>query len=73
MSKTHLQRAESVWELRTELGVSFIRAEGATEAMVVSMDSNSMSSMSNESTIFCSICHCLKGNIFDRCSCNWFF
>ena len=32
------------------VGVSFIRAEAATEAMVVSMDSSSMSSMSNEST-----------------------
>ena len=31
-------------------GVSFIRAEAATEAMVVSMDSSSKSSMSNEST-----------------------
>ena len=31
-------------------GVSFIRAEEATEAMVVSMDSSSKSSMSNEST-----------------------
>ena len=31
------------------VGVSFIRAEAATEAMVVSMDSSSMSSMSNES------------------------
>ena len=30
--------------------VSFIRAEAATEAMVVSMDSSSKSSMSNEST-----------------------
>ena len=33
-----------------QVGVSFIRAEAATEAMVVSMDSSSMSSMSNEST-----------------------
>ena len=33
-----------------QTGVSFIRAEAATEAMVVSMDSSSMSSMSNEST-----------------------
>ena len=31
-------------------GVSFIRAETATEARVVSMDSSSKSSMSNEST-----------------------
>ena len=31
-------------------GVSFIRAEAATDAMVVSMDSSSKSSMSNEST-----------------------
>ena len=32
------------------VGVSFIRAEAATEAIVVSMDSSSKSSMSNEST-----------------------
>ena len=32
------------------VGVSFIRAEAATETMVVSMDSSSKSSMSNEST-----------------------
>ena len=32
------------------VGVSFIRDEAATEAMVVSMDSSSMSSMSNKST-----------------------
>ena len=32
------------------VGVSFIRAETATEAMVVLMDSSSMSSISNEST-----------------------
>ena len=32
------------------VGVSFIRAEAATEAMVVSIDSSSKSSMSNEST-----------------------
>ena len=31
-------------------GVSFIRAEAATEAMVVSIDSSSKSSRSNEST-----------------------
>ena len=31
-------------------GVSFIRAKAATEAMVISMDSSSKSSMSNEST-----------------------
>ena len=36
--------------LEKRVGVSFIRAEAATEAMVVSMDSSSMSSMSNEST-----------------------
>ena len=45
------------------VGVSFIRAETATEAMVVSMDSSSMSSMSNEiykGNIFCNICHHLK-------------
>ena len=33
-----------------QVGVSFIRAEAATEAMVVSMDSSSKSSRSNEST-----------------------
>ena len=33
-----------------QVGVSFIRAETTTEAMVVSMDSSTMSSMSNEST-----------------------
>ena len=32
------------------VGVSFTRAEVATEAMVVSIDSSSKSSMSNEST-----------------------
>ena len=32
------------------VGVSFIKAEAATEAMVVSMDSSSKSSISNEST-----------------------
>ena len=32
------------------VGVSFIRAETATEAKVVLMDSSSMSSISNEST-----------------------
>ena len=32
------------------VGVSFIMAEAATEAMVVSMDSSSKSSISNEST-----------------------
>ena len=32
------------------VGVSFIRAEAATEAMVVSMDSSSKSSISNKST-----------------------
>ena len=36
--------------MEKRVGVSFIRAEAATEAMVVSMDSSSMSSMSNEST-----------------------
>ena len=50
MSKTHLQGGESIWELRTELELSSSWAEAATEAMVVSMDSSSMSSMSNEST-----------------------
>ena len=33
-----------------QVEVSFIRAEAATETMVVSMDSSSMSSMSNKST-----------------------
>ena len=58
------------------VGVSFIRAEAATEAKVVSIDSSSKSSMSNESTsenIFCSICNRFKGNIFDGCRCPWFF
>ena len=32
------------------VGVSFIRAEAATEEMVVSMDSSSKSSISNKST-----------------------
>ena len=36
--------------VENRVGVSFIRAEAATEAMVVSMDSSSISSMSNEST-----------------------
>ena len=60
--------------VENRVGVSFIRAEAATEAMVVSMDSSSMSSMSNEiykGNIFSSICHRLKGNIFDGCRCPW--
>ena len=36
--------------MEKRVGVSFIRAEVATEAMVVSIDSSSMSSMSKEST-----------------------
>ena len=36
--------------VENRVGVSFIRAEVATKTMVVSMDSSSMSSMSNEST-----------------------
>ena len=36
--------------VENRVGVSFIRAEAATEAMVVSTDSSSMSSMSNKST-----------------------
>ena len=36
--------------VENRVGVSFIRSEAATEAMVVSMDSSSMSSMSNKST-----------------------
>ena len=36
--------------MEKRVGVSFIRAEVATEAMVVSIDSSSKSSMSNEST-----------------------
>ena len=36
--------------VENQVGVSIIRAEVATEAMVVSMDSSSMSSMSNKST-----------------------
>ena len=37
--------------MEKQVGVSFIRAEAATETMVVSMDSSSKSSISNESTI----------------------
>ena len=36
--------------MENRVGVSFIRAETATEAMVVLIDSSSMSSISNEST-----------------------
>ena len=36
--------------VKERVGVSFIRAEAATEARVVSMDSSSKSSMSNKST-----------------------
>ena len=36
--------------MEEQVGVSFIRAEAATEARVVSMDSSSKSSMSNKST-----------------------
>ena len=36
--------------LEKRVGVSFIRAEAAPEAMVVSMDSSSKSSISNKST-----------------------
>ena len=36
--------------MEKRVGVSFIRAEAATEAIVVSIDSSSKSSMSNEST-----------------------
>ena len=36
--------------MEEQVGVSFIRAEAATEARVVSMDPSSKSSMSNEST-----------------------
>ena len=36
--------------MEKQVGVSFIRAEAATEAMVVSMDTSSKSSISNEST-----------------------
>ena len=36
--------------MEKQVGVSFIRDEVATEAMVVSIDSSSKSSMSNEST-----------------------
>ena len=58
------------------VGVSFIRAEAATEAMVVSIDSSSKSSMSNESTSktsFVASATRFKGNIFDGCRCPWFF
>ena len=47
MSKTHLQGVQEHLGVENRVGVSFIRAEAATEAMVVSMDSSSMSSMSN--------------------------
>ena len=46
----HLQEGGGAWGMEKRVGVSFIRAEAATEAMFVSMDSSSMSSMSNEST-----------------------
>ena len=46
----HLQEGRGTWGWRSELEFPSIRAEAATEAMVVSMDSSSMSSMSNEST-----------------------
>ena len=62
--------------VENRVGVSFIRAEAATEAMVVSMDSSSMSSMSNESTRETSLvasATVLKENIFDGCRCPWFF
>ena len=36
--------------MEKQVVVSFFRAEAATEAMVVSMDSSSKSSMSNKST-----------------------
>ena len=36
--------------MEKRVGVSFIRAEAATEAIIVSIDSSSKSSMSNEST-----------------------
>ena len=36
--------------MEEQVGVSFIRAEAATEARVVSVDSSFKSSMSNEST-----------------------
>ena len=36
--------------VKERVGVCFIRAEAATEARVVSMDSSSKSSMSNKST-----------------------
>ena len=38
------------WGVEKRGGVSFIRAEAATEAMVVSINSSSKSSMSNEAT-----------------------
>ena len=43
-------RGQGCLGVEKRVGVSFIRAEAATEAMVVSMDSSSKSSMSNEST-----------------------
>ena len=48
--KTDLQGGGSVWGVENRVGVSFIRAVAATEATVVSIDSSSMSSRSNDST-----------------------
>ena len=45
-----LPRGRGRLGVEKRVGVSFIRAEAATEAMVVLMDSSSMSSMSYEST-----------------------
>ena len=50
VSKTHLQGGQEHLGVENQVGVSFIRVEAATEAIVVSMDSSSMSSMSNKST-----------------------
>ena len=58
------------------VGVSLIRAEATTEAMVVSMNPSSMSSMSNKSTretSFVTSATVLKEYIFDGFRCPWFF
>ena len=46
----HLQEGGGDLGVEKQVGVSFIRVETTTEAMVVLMDSSSMSSISNEST-----------------------
>ena len=50
VSKTPLPGGQGHLGLENRVGVSFIRAEAATEATVVLIDSISMSFISNEST-----------------------